>query len=186
MAEQFTFVTLSTLEAGLDDIRQAPASRGTLDLIVRRPADGAREVIQEGQLDIVEGLIGDTWKNRGSRRTPDGLPHPDMQLTLMNSRVVRLLSTDPGRWPLAGDQLFVDLDLSGTNLPPGTRLSVGEAAIEITSIPHTGCKKFLDRYGPDALKFVNSPLGRQLNLRGVNSRIIRDGEIRVGDAVRKL
>ena len=186
MIDETSYVAMPTLEAGLDLIRQAPADQGTLDLIVRRPGKGEREVMSEGRLDVVEGLLGDTWKERGSRRTPDGSAHPELQLTLMNSRVIRLLASDPARWPLAGDQLFVDLDLSTSNLPPGSRLSIGEAMIEVTAIPHTGCKLFLARYGPDALEFVNSPLGRQLNLRGINARVIQGGLLRSGDFVQKV
>ena len=186
MADETHYVALATLETGLPEIRRAPIDHGTLELIVRRPGEGRREVITEAQLDVADGLIGDAWKARGSTRTADGSAHPGLQLTLMNSRVIRLLAADPERWTLAGDQLFVDLDLSVMNLPPGTRLAVGEALIEVSSIPHTGCKKFLARYGPDALKFVNSPLGRELNLRGINAKIVGSGGIRTGDAIRKV
>ena len=106
-----------------------------LDLIVRRPLVGGREVLPEGELSVVDGLVGDSWKDRVSTRTPDGSPHPDMQLNIMNSRVVALLAQDRSRWHLAGDQLFIDLDLSADNLPPGTRLSIGSALIEVTSQP---------------------------------------------------
>jgi len=186
MTDECGYVSLAILESGLDVIRQAPGLHGTLELIVRRPGAGEREVVGEGQLEVVEGLVGDSWKRRGSGRTPDGSAHPELQLTLMNSRVIRLLAPGPDRWPLAGDQLFVDLDLSAANFPAGTRLSIGGAVIEVTPIPHTGCKKFLARYGPDALQFVNSPLGRELNLRGINSKVIQSGAIRTRDIVRKL
>jgi len=142
--------------------------------------------LEEGELDLVEGLVGDTWKLRGSSRTPDGAAHPDMQLNVMNARVVALLAREKDRWPLAGDQLFIDMDVSSENLPPGTRLALGSAVIEVTDQPHTGCKKFEARFGLDALKFVNSPLGRQLQLRGVNAKVAQPGVIRVGDFVKKL
>lgn len=178
--------TLETLEANLGHIRQAPKDAGTLRLIVRRPQVDAREVLAEVELNATEGLAGDSWRLRSSSRTADGSPHPDMQLNLMNSRVVEAVAGDVRRWPLAGDQLYVDLDLSQTNVPAGTRLSIGEAVIEVTPQPHTGCGKFSARFGVDALKFVNSAGGRAMGLRGVNARVIQPGRVRVGDIVRKL
>lgn len=178
--------TLEALSACLPDIQQAPKMAGTLALIVRRPEVDAREVLAEGELNAADGLVGDTWSKRSSSRTADGSPHPDMQLNLMNVRVIQAVAGGMKRWPLAGDQLFVDLDLSQANLPSGTRLSIGEAIIEITPQPHTGCGKFSARFGVDALKFVNSPEGRAKGLRGVNARVIQPGRIRVGDAVRKM
>jgi hypothetical protein len=179
-------LTMSELEAGLDTIRQSPKNEGVIKLIVRRPQVDAREVLEEGELDLVEGLVGDSWKVRSSSRTPDGSAHPDMQLNVMNARVIALVAPDKDRWPLAGDQLFVDMDLSQENMPPGTRLALGSAVIEVTDQPHTGCKKFAARFGMDALKLVNSPLGRQLQLRGLNARVTQPGMIRVGDLVKKL
>jgi MOSC domain-containing protein YiiM len=179
-------LTMQELEAGLDAIRQSPQDEGVLELIVRRPQADERQILEEGRLDLVEGLVGDHWRARGSSRTADGSAHPDMQLTLMNSRVIALLAQDEARWPLAGDQLFVDLDLSAENLPPGTRLALGSAVIEVTNVPHTGCNKFAARFGTDALRFVNSALGRQLHLRGINARVVQPGVIRAGDQVRKM
>ena len=177
---------LEVLEAGLDDIRGAPKNEGVLELIVRRPKIEAREVLREGQLDIVEGLVGDTWRMRQSGRTADGSPHPDMQLNIMNARIAQLVAGEKTRWPLAGDQLYIDLDMSTANLPAGTRLALGTAVIQVTDQPHTGCKKFVARFGADAMKFVNSPLGRELCLRGINAKVVQAGAIRVGDLVNKL
>lgn len=179
-------LTIEELEAGLETIRRSPKDHGVLELIVRRPGVGEREVLEEGRLDPEEGLVGDSWKRRASKRSADGLAHPDMQLNIMNSRTIALIAGEPGRWPLAGDQLFVDFDLSEENLPPWTRLALGDAVIEVTDQPHTGCEKFISRFGADAVKFVNSTVGRQLHLRGVNARVVRAGAIRVGDRVRKL
>jgi len=179
-------LTTEELHAGLDGIRQSPKDHGVLELIVRRPRIGEREVLDEGQLDVVDGLVGDTWSIRGSRRSKDGLAHPDMQLNIMNARVIALVAQDRERWHLAGDQLFMDLDLSAENLPPGTRIAVGTAVIEVTDQPHTGCQKFVARFGLDAMQFVNSPVGRELNLRGINARVVQPGTIRVGDLAKKF
>ena len=143
-------------------------------------------MLSRAALDTAEGLVGDTWNVRGSSRTSDGGPHPDMQLNVMSARAAALVAQDTARWPLAGDQLFVDLDLSAENLPPGTRLALGTAVIEVTAEPHTGCGKFVERFGVDAMKFVNSPVGRSLRLRGVNARVVVPGAIAVGDRVMKV
>jgi MOSC domain-containing protein len=177
---------MSELEAGLGEIIQSPKDDGVLEMIVRRPRVGEREILVEGELDPTEGLVGDSWKVRSSKRTADGTPHPDMQLNLMNSRVVALVSQDKDRWHLAGDQLYVDLDLSEANLPPGTRLTIGTAMIEVTAQPHTGCAKFVERFGVDAMKFVNSTERKDLHLRGINARVVRSGVLRVGDVISKL
>jgi len=174
------------LTAGLDEILRSPTARGTVELIVRRPAENEREVLDEGVLDLEEGLVGDMWSRRGSRRMPDGSANPDAQLTLMNARAADLVAGGRERWPLAGDQLYVDLDLSVENLPAGTRLSVGDAVIEVTAAPHTGCAKFSARFGSDAITFVNKSPGRELRLRGVNTRVVTPGAVRVGDAISKL
>lgn len=179
-------LTAEECESGLDVIRQSPRDEGVLHLIVRRPELGKREVLQEAELSCGVGLVGDTWKDRSSSRMPDGSPHPAMQINVMNSRVIALIAQDKERWPLAGDQLFVDLDLSTANLPPGTRLALGSAIIEVTDQPHTGCQKFVERFGLDAMKFVNSSVGRELGLRGINARVVRPGVVRVGDVVKKL
>jgi MOSC domain-containing protein len=177
---------LAALEAGLDHIREAPKDNGRVELICRRPDIEQRELIAEGVLDVDHGLVGDNWRMRGSSSTADGSAHPDMQLTLMNARSAALVAVDPERRQLAGDQLFVDLDLSVTNLPPGSRLRLGEATVEVTEIPHRGCGKFSARFGVEALKFVNSKVGRELNLRGINARVVEGGVVRLGDPVAKL
>ena len=174
------------LTAALDEIRKSPATTGTVELIVRRPAENEREVLTEGMLDLEQGLVGDMWKARGSSRTPDRSANLDAQLTLMNARAAHAIAGSKERRQLAGDQLFVDLDLSVENLPPGTRLAVGDAVIEVTPEPHTGCAKFSARFGMDALKFVNKSPGRELRLRGVNTRVVTPGTVRAGDAISKF
>lgn len=174
------------LEAGLQEILASPKNSGELSMIVRRPKTNEREVIEQATLDIKEGLIGDNWLTRGCGATADGSAHPDMQLNIMNSRVIQLIAQSQEKWPLAGDQLFVDLDLSDSNLPPGTQLNLGDARIEVTAEPHTGCRKFAARFGADAMRFVNSELGKQLNLRGINAKAIVAGQIRKGDMLSKL
>jgi len=179
-------LTMTELEAGLDEIREAPKDGGLLQLIVRRPNVDQREILEEAELHPGEGLVGDSWKQRPSSRTADHSPHPEMQLNIMNARVAALVAQDKGRWQLAGDQLYLDMDLSADNLPPGTQLAIGSAIIEVTPPPHTGCNKFLARFGLDAMKFVNSTVGRELHLRGINAKVIQPGTIRVGDTAKKL
>jgi hypothetical protein len=179
-------LTMSELEAGLDDIRRAPKDEGVLELILRRPVINEREILEEAELHQTDGLVGDSWKRRRSTSTPDGSPNPLMQLNIMNSRVAALVARTKDRWQLAGDQLYLDLDMSEENLPADTRFSLGSAVIEVTSPPHLGCQKFVARFGREAMKFVNSPLGKQLHLRGINARVVQGGIIRVGDVARKI
>jgi len=177
--------TLSDLEAGTGHIIESPVDDGVLSLIVRRPAEGEREVLEVGQLDLADGLVGDSWKLRPSMNTSDGAPEPGTQLNVMNARAIALIARTPERWQLAGDQLYVDFDISEGNLPAGTGLSIGECLIEVSKQPHSGCQKFSQRFGVDALRFVNSEAGAKLRLRGLNARVVVPGTIRRGDPVRK-
>jgi MOSC domain-containing protein YiiM len=186
MMSAVTHLTMDELQAGLSEIRESPKDVGVVRLIVRRPRSGEREVLEQGELSLADGLVGDSWKARGSSRMKDGAADPNCQVTVMNARAIALLAREKARWELAGDQLFIDLDLSASNLPPGTRLAVGSALIEVSTQPHTGCHKFQGRYGLDALNFVNSPEGRKLNLRGINAKVVQAGVIRVGDEARKF
>lgn len=174
------------LEAGLDHVRCAPREEGVVQLVVARPEPEARAVLAEGRLDLDAGLLGDGWAERGSRSTPDGAADPRAQVTLMNARAADLLAGDRSRWALAGDQFYVDFDIGEENLPAGARIAIGSAVVEVSDKPHTGCKKFAQRFGADALRFVNSPEGRRLRLRGVNARVIEPGVVKVGDPVSKV
>jgi MOSC domain-containing protein YiiM len=175
-------VTADELEAGMDNLLRSPSDDGMLSLIVRRPVVDAREELEIGQLDAQHGLVGDRWNERSGSR----VPRVDRQITVMNARVIALLAQHPDRWKLAGDQLFVDLDLSEDNLPVGTRIAIGSAIIEVSAMPHTACKKFAARFGVDAFNFVNSHEGKRLRLRGLNASVTQAGFVRCGDAVRKL
>lgn len=186
MLHHAEYLSMSELEAGMEHIRQSPRDHGELRMIVRRPRDDEREVLDHGELSLSEGLVGDNWKQRGSNHTPDRSANLDAQITVMNARTIELLAREKERWALAGDQLFVDFDLSDENIPPGTRLAVGSAILEVSAQPHSGCKKFSARFGVEALKFVNSPEGKQLHLRGINAKVIQAGTIRVGDIVSKV
>ena len=177
-----THLTMAEMEQNLDEIRRSPKQEGRLELIVRRPRSGEREVVDESELSVAEGLVGDNW----STRTPDAALEPERQLTIMNARVAGLLAQDTGRWQLFGDQLYIDFELSESNLPAGTRLALGSAIIEVTPVDHTGCKKFAERFGVDAVKFVSTPVGRELRLRGMYAKVVQAGRIRSGDKVRRL
>lgn len=180
------YLTTEELEAGSDHIKQSPKDNGVLEMIVCRPQIDTRKVLDLAELDVEKGLIGDTWIRRGSSKTADGGPHPEMQITIMNSRVVALVAQEKDRWPLAGDQLYVDLDLSKTNLPAGSLISLGSSIIEVTAPPHLGCHKFVARFGKDAMMFVNSPVGKEWCMRGVHARVVKSGTVRTGDIARKI
>jgi len=178
-------LTTAELNAGLAHILASPSDVGVLQMIARRPAIGERELLEEAELSLAEGLVGDNWSTRGDQVTPKRTANPKAQLTLMNARAADLVACTQERWPLAGDQLYVDFDLSLDNLPAGTRLSIGSAIIEVTDEPHTGCKKFVERFGMNAMEFVNSPEGKQNCLRGINTRVVQAGTIHVNDPITK-
>jgi len=179
--------TTDELVAALDTLRASPADQGLVELIVRRPDIDAREVLTQAELSIEDGMVGDTWRSRGSRHTPDGSAEPERQLTIMNARAIALFAgADRTGWAEAGDQLYIDIDLSDGNLPAGSRLQLGTAIVEVTEKPHTGCAKFAERFGMDVARFVNSADGEELHLRGINARVIRAGTVSSGDMVTKV
>jgi hypothetical protein len=179
-------LTMQELEAALNHLRETPRDEGVLHLIVCRPDVDQRTILNEAELDPFKGLIGDNWIVRASSKTSDGSPHPEMQINIMNSRVTALVAQDKERWPLAGDQLYIDMDLSKENLPAGARIQVGSAVLEVSSLPHTGCHKFVSRFGADAMKFVNSAVGKQLCLRGINAKVVQAGVVKVGQVAKKI
>jgi hypothetical protein len=179
-------LSLDELRQGLSEILQSPKDRGTLKAIVIRPETDARASLQRCELSPDGGVHGDNWAKGCWMSLPDGRPHPDVQVAIMNSRTIARIAQDEARWPVAGDNLLVDLDLSVDNLPPGTRLSVGSVLLEITEVPHKGCKKFAERFGVDATRFVNSRDGLRLHLRGIYARIVEPGVVAVGDTIAKL
>jgi hypothetical protein len=181
-----TLIGRRDFDRSLPDIDAAPADLGRLERIVRRPAVNERELVATAELDPVVGLVGDDWQARGSKAMPDGSADPEAQLTVISTRVLRALEPDESRWPVAGDQLYVDLDLRVDTLPAGSRLAIGDAIIEISAKPHTGCDKFAARFGIDALAWISTPVGKAHRMRGLNARIVEGGTIAVGDVIRRV
>ena len=174
------------LDACLPGILAAPPDLGTVELLVRRPAEGVREVLDHAHLSFAHGVDGDTWIERGSRKTPDRSSHPEMQVTLMSARAADAVAGSRDRWAWAGDQIFVDLDLREETLAAGSRLAIGSAVVEVSAHPHTGCVKFRDRFGKDAFFWVNTPEGRAMRLRGLNAQVVTEGTVRVGDLIHRV
>jgi hypothetical protein len=176
----------AALQAGLGEVRRSPADSGVVEMLVLRPAVDVRTVVDTVTADVDLGFVGDGWLERGNSRRPDGSADPDAQVTVMNARAALLMAGQRERMPLAGDQVYLDLDLSVDNLPPGTVLDFGNAALEVTAAPHTGCSKFKDRFGIDALRLTADADGLQLRLRGINARVVRAGTISVGDTAKVI
>ncbi len=179
------FATEEELLSSAADIRAAPQDSGTVELIVCRPAKGDRQELEEGELDLALGLVGDNWAAREQAQSKGEAILPDTQLNLMNARAIAAIAKDRARWSLAGDQFYVDFDLSYANVPPGTQLEIGAALIEVTAEPHLGCAKFRDRYGSEAVAFVNSPVGKALNARGICAKVVKAGKVKRGATIRK-
>lgn len=180
------YQTTETLMAGLEAIRQAPKDDGKLEMIVIRPSENARELPGTCEVHAAEGVCGDNWRQRRKKYLPDGSLDPDSQIAIMSSRAIELIAGGRERWPLAGDNLMVDFDLSDENLQPGQKLEIGTALLEITAEAHNGCAKFAERFGREALKVVNSPEGKQLHLRGIYAKVVRAGSLKTGDLIRKV
>lgn len=163
----------------------SPTRSGTVELIVSRPAIGERQVLDEGELVVGRGLVGDNYVERGDHKRADGSAHPEAQLNIMNSRILDVVAAgDRSRWALAGDQFLVDLDLTSENLPVGTRLQLGSSVIEVAAKPHNGCAKFSERFGVDAARWVNQE--RQNRRRGLNAMVVEAGTVRTGDEIRVI
>ncbi len=179
-------LSLEDLQTGLNELGESPLNNGTLEMIVCRPSSGERHILEQAELSLIDGLIGDNWRMRGSKSTPDGSADLSAQITIMNSRVIQSITQDRSLWSLAGDQLFIDLDFGRENLPTGQRLAISTAILEVSEVPHNGCAKFTERFGSGATHFVNSPEGRQSQRRGINMRVVQAGTIRAGDKVSKI
>ena len=179
-------LTKEELQAGLPHILESPQDNGLLEAIVIRPDHGVRRDLQSCEISLALGTHGDHWIKGCHISTEDGKPHPDVQICIMNARCIGLIAQERDRWPLAGDNLFIDLDLRPENLAPGQCLSIGSAIIEISSVPHTACQSFVERYGKAAVVFVSAPKGRAMKLRGIYARVVRDGTVTVGDRVVKV
>ena len=183
--EPVRYLDSAELQGGVPYIRQAPNDKGLLSAIVFRPESNLRESVSMCRLSPQLGVHGDNWARGCWKSLPDGSPDPDVQIAITNTRAIALIAQAEEHWQLAGDNLYVDMNLSYENLPPGQRLAVGSAVIEITAVAHTGCKKFAERFGQAALSFVNSDVGKELNLRGTYAKVVQAGEIHVGDRVCK-
>jgi hypothetical protein len=179
-------LTKEELEAGFSGILNSPKDEGVLEAVVARPDHGERRDLETCLISLAGRVEGDHWAKGCWMSTEDGRPHPDVQICIMNARCIALVARERARWPLAGDNLFIDMDLSPQNLPPGQRLAIGNAVIEITAVPHNGCANFVERYGRPATMFVNSAQGKANRLRGIYARVVQDGRISVRDRVGKI
>jgi MOSC domain-containing protein YiiM len=156
-----------------------PRDRGTLRLICVRTAPGQHACPDRVRVSEERGLDGDRWSAR-----PDA--NRQAQVTLMSVRAAELVAGDFAPVHEAGDNFLVDLDISEEALPTGARLRIGGVVLEISAKPHTGCNKFRDRFGVDALRWVNEEEGRRLRLRGVNACVVQGGEVALHDSIEVL
>ncbi len=179
-------LSLAELNEGLPEILASPKDNGILRGIVIRPSPGERRELDSCDLSLALGTHGDHWAKGCWKSTEDGKPHPDVQICIMNARCIGLIAQDRDNWAPAGDNLFIDMDLTPGNTPPGTRLAIGSTVLVITDTPHNGCESFISRYGRDACIFVNTGEGKRMRLRGIYGRVIQDGRVTVGDRVTKL
>ena len=179
------FISTVDLDSSLEFIKQSPKHEGVIELIVCRPQTNARQELTEAELTIHEGLVGDIWRTMLDKGI-NKYVNPDTQLALINSRVISAITQNKNNWKLAGDQFYVDFDLGKDNLPVGARLKIGSAIIEVTKEPHLACSKFSKRFGKDAVRFVNSSMGKSLNLRGIYARVISPGKVELGSCIKKL
>ena len=179
-------LSLDHLKTFMPHILDAPKDDVALDLVVVRPDRDIRELPKRARVTAKDGVVGDHWITGSGLRNDDGTGLVDAQICMMMSRVIEAIASSQENWPPAGDNLFLDMDLTPSNMPPGTRFSIGTAEFVVTPQPHNGCQKFIDRYGRDACLFVNTGEGRNLRLRGIYSRVTRDGEISPGDRLRKI
>lgn len=170
--------TWAELESGLQALPPAPRDLGRVTAIIRRPEPQQRESLESVDLSVEAGIPGDAW-NRAPTKSPEG------QLAVMNTAIARLIANGQDL-VVFGDNLFVDLDLSAASLPSGSRLSVGNAIVEVTPLPHNGCKKFHARFGPDALRLVQAPGTRAQNYRGIYWKVVTSGQVQVGAPVHVL
>lgn len=175
------FVTVNELEYNLPYILSSPKDEGRIENIIVRRKKNERELRKEVFLSQERGVEGDRWFDLSK-----GEPDPRRQLTIINSRLIKLLAQNDERMQLAGDNLITDLDLSESNLPVGQRLTIGDVMVEIADVPHTGCSKFAERFGKDAVEFINAPERSSLRLRGVYAKFLNSGLIHVGDIIKKI
>ena len=174
------------LQAGLPHILASPDDDGVLEAIVVRPVSEERREVTQCRLTLAGGVESDHWANGCWKSTESGDPHPDVQICIMNARCIGLIAQERENWAPAGDNLFIDMNLTPDNMPPGQRIAVGSVILEITDTPHKGCAKFIRRYGRDACVFVNTGDGDRYKLRGIYARVVQDGTVRTGDRVRKI
>jgi hypothetical protein len=179
-------ITAAELEAALPSVLAAPGGAGLVRLLCTRPQPNARAFPEVLTLSRGKGATGDYHPARPWLRLPDGSPDPRIEVSIMPWRVLDLVWRERDRVAHPGDNIAVDMTLAEADLPAGTRLAAGTAILRVSDVPNDGCAKWKVRYGKAAHDWITTPDHLRLRLRGLYAAIEQDGEVRIGDTLRRL